>query len=57
MHARKHTMTTNDRKRFSPEAYGVFPVVDAQQIEALRERMREKLAADEWEVVEDIVEH
>lgn len=57
MQARKMPGVMHAAKRFSPEAYGVFPVVAPEQIEALRERMKETLADDEWEVVEDVVEH
>lgn len=44
------------QKRFSPEAYGDFPVVEASRIVELRERIQKETASDEWETIEDVIE-
>lgn len=57
MMMRKPARTQGNHKRFSPEAYGEFPLVEAERIAALRERMSKEMAGEEWEVLEDVVEH
>lgn len=54
MMMRKPALPSGNHKRFAPEAYGCFPVVEADRIAELRERMAKEMAGEEWEVVEDV---
>lgn len=57
MMMRKHALPEDNRKRFSPEAYGDFPIVDVERIAELRARMARETASEEWEVLEGVLEH
>lgn len=54
MMIRKPALPSGNNNRFAPEAYGCFPVVEAERIADLRERMAKVMEGEEWEVVEDI---
>lgn len=55
MNMRKPALPQGNYKRFSPEAYGEFPVVEAESIARLREEMKAKTESEEWEVLEDVL--
>ena len=44
-------------KRFAPEAYGDFPIVENARIAEARERNRKEMECEEWEVIEDVLDH
>lgn len=56
MHHMRMRKCSNPRRNFSPEAFGDFDVVAPEKIAALRAHMEERMAGQEWETIEDVVE-